>query len=274
MKINSLTLCVLTILTGCGGGGKEEDGGLIVSNFGEAPVSGRYSAQAGVATTGLDSASGPVVVTSAPTFSEGTVSFVNAAGELHSVQVNGQLYGAVDAEGGFVLLENGSSFLRLSDANAGTYNLHGAGYTGARTSSGSMFGMVVGYETDAGNLPAGVGAFYSGLVDGVYIDDAGAGYLTSGNISLVTADFTSVDLEVSGSWRAPLSGASVVSASELDFTATGLTVLNGQYSGTFTSGGLSGDVNGRFYGPAAEETGGVIAASGAAGNYVAGFGAN
>ncbi len=274
MKISSLSVFVLTILSGCGGGGKEEGGGPIISNFGEAPVLGRYSTEGRVVTTGLDSTSEQVIVTSGPTFSEGMVSFVNSAGELQSVQLNGRSYGAVDSIGGFVLLQNGTSFLRVSDPSSAIYQVHGAGYTGAGTSSGTMFGMVAGYETDAGSLPAAGAASYSGSVDGVYIDEAGTGYLTSGDISLTTTNFASVDLVISGTSKAPLSGASATSAPELDFTATDLTVLNGRYSGAVASAGMSGDVNGRFYGPSAEETGGVISASGTAGNFVAGFGAN
>ena len=274
MKIRSLTLFVVTFLTGCGGGGKEEGGGLIVSSFEEAPVSGRYSAEGRVVTTGLDATSDEVIVTSAPSFSEETVAFVNSAGELQSVQVNGRTYSAIDAEGGFVLLQNGSSFLRLSDPSSAIYQVHGAGYTDAGTSSGTMFGMVAGYETDASSLPAAGGASYSGSVDGVYIDETGIGYLTSGEISLITTDFASVDLVISGTSKALLSDPNALSAPELDFTATDLTLLNGQYSGTVTSDGMSGDVNGRFYGPAAQETGGVISASGTAGYFEAGFGAD
>ena len=267
MTIRPLILSVVTILTGCGGGGKEEGEGFILSNFGDAPASGRYSAEGLVVTTGLDSSSETAVL------SGGAVSFVNSADELQSVQVDGRTYEAVDSKGIFVFLEDGSSFLQVSDPNAGAYQVHGAGYIRAGTSSGSMFGLVAGYETDASNLSADVGGSYSGSVVGVYIDGAGTGYLTSGNVSLVTTDFTSVDLMVSGSTKAPLSDPELVSAPELDFTATGLTVLNGQYSGTFTSAEMSGDVNGRFYGPSAEETGGVISAGGVAGSFVGGFGA-
>ena len=92
-----------------------------------------------------------------------------------------------------------------------------------------------------------------------------------------TASFDSrtVNFNTSGTYISGSPSGSPVAASDLNLVGT-LTIAAGanKVSGTVTTvNGMSGNANGKFYGPTANEVGGTYAVSGSnLGSFVGGFG--
>ncbi|NTV96615.1 MAG: transferrin-binding protein-like solute binding protein [Thiobacillus sp.] len=156
------------------------------------------------------------------------------------------------------------------------YQTFGIWFTDDLAGHGTFGAMSVGAPTAGDAIPAAGTATYTGRSGGLYLDPSGTQYFTFADLS-VAADFgarelafatsnteTSQDLLTSDSAPAlDLSGTLTYAAGSNSFTGT---VAN--------SGALSGTANGRFYGPAAEELGGVFALSSGTGfeTYAGAFG--
>jgi hypothetical protein len=120
-----------------------------------------------------------------------------------------------------------------------------------------------GNATPAGSLPATGTAAYSGISAGLYVDPTGAAFEHVASMSAL-ADFgapRSIAFATARTELSSLQTGLAASAPDLDLAGT-LTILPGtnRFSGTVTTAGssLSGDATGQFYGPAAEEIGGVF----------------
>jgi hypothetical protein len=148
--------------------------------------------------------------------------------------------------------------------------------TGTLTAATGFF--VRGEATAPANIPTTGTATYIGDSHGVGID-------ATGNLSDVYADMTAIAnfaarnlfFATTNTEAQPFGSTGYVANSNLNMTGT-LTYAAGQnlFAGTVTVAGtganaMSGTATGRFYGPAAQEIGGVFGLSGAGGGYVGGF---
>jgi len=119
-----------------------------------------------------------------------------------------------------------------------------------------------GAATPAAAVPSTGTATFTGKLGGMYVSPGGQGAIASADLRVV-ADFGARSLSLASSnstlLRAP---AGAYAAPHLDLGGT-LTYASGSgaFSGTLASAGgsLSGASNGSFYGPAAQELGGVFA---------------
>ncbi len=134
----------------------------------------------------------------------------------------------------------------------------------------------VGVVTPGAAVPAMGTATFTGAAQGYFFESSsGTPYITRAN---VTADVNfgarSIAFNTSGTVALNTNAGGGSASPTLNMGGT-LTYDPGsnQFAGTLTSGnGLSGSSTGRFYGPNAEELGGVYSLSGAAGSMVGGYG--
>lgn len=162
------------------------------------------------------------------------------------------------------------------------YQSFGVWQTGTATGgtfSGTFGAISFGAPTPVGGLPSSGTLDYTGLTAGVYVNATGQLFGTSANMS-ATVDFgpaRSVTFSTTGTVLSTASGAQT-NRPELDMMGT--LSFNGspQFTGTvntdpsFPSFNLSGTATGRFYGPAAQEIGGVYELTGAGQSMGGGFG--
>lgn len=149
------------------------------------------------------------------------------------------------------------------------YQTYGVWITETSNTTGVVGVISVGNPTASGSIPVSGAASYSGITDGVYVDSTGGVFLQRANMtSKVNFAQRSIGFSTNNTVVAPLSNqVNVQSAPQLDLNGT-LTYAAGvnQFSGAVSAvgtPGLSGTANGRFYGPGAEEIGGILALSGA-----------
>lgn len=139
-----------------------------------------------------------------------------------------------------------------------------------------------GRSTEPGGIPASGTATYVGVTSGLYVDASGWPSDYAASLS-AEADFgpaRSVSLSTRRSLILPLGAEDLIAAPNLDFAGV-LSITPGanRFSGTVNtlqpSTSLTGSVEGRFYGPAAEEIGGVftLTGSGTEEALIGGFGA-
>lgn len=140
--------------------------------------------------------------------------------------------------------------------------------TGATT---GVVGVIsIGNPTPVNSIPTSGTATYTGLAAGIYVDDVGVVYDYAATTS-ATANFgvaRNVTLSTDNSKIAPLlGGGSIVDTPGLNFSGTNLpiTPAANEFKGPVATGAplnLTGTATGRFYGPAAEEIGGVFSLTG------------
>lgn len=120
--------------------------------------------------------------------------------------------------------------------------------------------MSVGAPTTGSAIPTSGTAIFTGKLGGIYVDAAGNDFVTASALT-VNADFAARTLGVSstGTVKSPdLSTTSAASNLNLSGTLAYAAGTN-SFAGTLTNGStLSGTSTGRFYGPNAEELGGVF----------------
>ena len=184
----------------------------------------------------------------------------------------------IEVDGGVVTVgEGGTAFSFRDPEDAGfehqTYGVWVEG-GGPTDSSGRTGSLVVGNPTPAGGVPSPANATYRGESIGwARLADGQVGIVQS-RVTLATDDFSSIEFAttdtVFGRFRI---GSSPQSEPDLDLSGT-LTVQGAGFSGSISSDISSGTLNGRFYGPNAEEAGGLFQTTGNGGVvYHGGFGA-
>lgn len=138
-----------------------------------------------------------------------------------------------------------------------------------------------GRLTEPGGIPASGTATYSGVTSGLYVDAGGwpSDYAASLTAEADFGPARSISFSTRRSLILPLGAEDLIAAPELDF-AGALAIAPGanRFSGTVNTlqpaVRLSGSVEGRFYGPAAEEIGGVFTLTGSGTEaLIGGFGA-
>ena len=118
-----------------------------------------------------------------------------------------------------------------------------------------------GAATPASAVPLSGTATFAGKLDGLYVSPAGEGSIAAGDVT-VNADFSARSLSFASSNTVTIRDlATATPAPNLNLSGT-LSYAPGSssFSGTLTSasGTMSGASNGQFYGPKAEELGGVF----------------
>lgn len=143
-----------------------------------------------------------------------------------------------------------------------TYETNG----GVGFRNGNIGAISVGARTPVGALPTIGTAVYSGLAAGLYIDSAGVPFLTAASMSAnVNFGTRSVQLSTTGTNLTNLNTSALSSDPGLNLSGA-LSYLSGsnRFSGNVTtaSGALTGTATGSFYGPFAEEIGGIYSLTG------------
>jgi len=127
--------------------------------------------------------------------------------------------------------------------------------------SGLMDAQTFGAATPASAVPLSGSAEFTGKLGGLYVSAAGDGSLAAADLT-VNADFSARSLSLTSSGTIITRDfTAATTAPNLDLRGT-LTYAPGRnaFSGTLTNAGgtMSGPSQGQFYGPAAEELGGVF----------------
>lgn len=151
-------------------------------------------------------------------------------------------------------------------AHAWEYQTFGAWMTGRTANQGSFGATSVGAPTAGSAIPRLGAATFTGSAGGIYIDAGGTNHTASSAVT-VDADFLNRSLAFSTSGTEITgidAGAVPVAAANLDMAGT-LTYASAKnkFTGVVTATGLSGTSTGQFYGPTAEELGGVFNLAGA-----------
>jgi len=176
-----------------------------------------------------------------------------------NIQGAGVVYGYDAAGSKFIISAD-----PLDSANNWNYQTYGIWETGRGTGSGTAGAVSVGSVTLGSSIPTSGSATYTGHFGGAASDVNGVDWLTTGDASVgVNFATRSLDFATTNSkYTSPVASSSPswASASSLNMTGT-LTYSDAtnHFNGTVTDGYAgSGAVNGKFYGPNAEEIGGVF----------------
>ena len=155
------------------------------------------------------------------------------------------------------------------------YQTYGAwGAYGNATSGGSA--ISIGSATPVTGMPATGSYTFTGGASGYYTDANKLAYVTNANMTATASfDARTVSFATNGTYVSGSPSGSAISSPDLNLSGT-LAIASGanKVSGTVTTvSGMSGNANGKFYGPTANEVGGTYAVSGSGlGTCVGGFG--
>ena len=159
------------------------------------------------------------------------------------------------------------------------YQTYGAWSTGLGTGSGYVAVTSVGNETLSSSIPASGPAVFNGFSSGFALTTDGERSVIVSSDFQATADFVSreVSFAASNSEAAFLNTFEIIDGRIFDYSGTvtynsGTNLLVGSLN---TSEGISSTVTAQFYGPNAEELGGVFEVSSPndVGAYIGSFGA-
>ena len=158
------------------------------------------------------------------------------------------------------------------------YQTFGLWETGLDTGSGTVGAISVGAQTAASAIPTTGVATFIGISGGIYLNEAGTkNYITA---SALTAEVDFLGRTIDLSTTATEKLDSVTGLTTLDpslnmqGTLSYTPTVNSFTGDVATTGGLTGTSTGQFYGPAAQELGGVFSLTGAGmENYAGGYGA-
>ena len=177
--------------------------------------------------------------------------------------------GILAADSDFVIAENFASRAIISNPRslAWDYQSFGVWETGLDAENGYYGAMSLGAPTAGTAIPGSGTADFSGKVVGSYVNDLGKGHTVLANLNVgVNWGTQSLNLSTSGT-RMSEDGVTFSANPSLDMSNETLSYTAGTngFSGTLTTGatatspgGLSGNSSGKFYGPSAQELGGVF----------------
>ena len=138
------------------------------------------------------------------------------------------------------------------------------------------YAISVGNPSPASAIPLTGALTFTGGATGYYVDANKFAYVTNANmVAAVTFDNRSVSISTTNTSISGGPGMAQISAPSLNMSGTlsyaaGTNALNGSVS---TTNGMSGNMNGKFYGPGLNEVGGTFAVTGSGvGSMVGGFG--
>lgn len=219
--------------------------------------------------TTADCSSGKVTSIGTPSgvLSVKSLFFFDASGNLELLQ-------PVDSQSGFTTTQisslaantkfvtgqsaTGRAIVSDPKNTAWDYQSFGVWESGLGDANRTFGVMSVGATTPSDKVPTSGTATFNGNIIGSYVNAGGEGHAVLSNLEVVadfgahTLDFTSSGTRISKDWTNFNANGS------LDLSGTLTISPNGTFSGTLTTGTLSGESNGTFYGPAAQELGGVF----------------
>jgi hypothetical protein len=237
---------------------------LITSRTGDASMSGATYAAS------YDSNGQATVVTVTPAGSS-SISFTRGTDTFGALIINNNIDAVISRDGTkYALAANPYDY-------GWNYQTFGVWTTGAGTGSGTYGAISIGAETAGSAIPTTGTATYTGYSAGRYVNSAGNYWFTGSTMTAATNFSTrSISFTTTGTQVTP-DLLAVSNNSNLNMTGT-LTyaAATNQIAGSVTTvGGLTGSVNGRFYGPSAQEIGGtfsVTSGSNALEGYAGAFG--
>lgn len=156
------------------------------------------------------------------------------------------------------------------------YQTFGVWETGRGEASGTFGSVSDGIPTTASAIPTTGNATFTGLTGGVYVDSTGSNdYITASELT-ANVDFLNrqVALTTANTQKVHTITADASPAPNLNMAG----ILNygagsNTFSGNVTATGLTGESTGQFYGPNAEELGGVFSLEGTGvETYIGGYG--
>ena len=218
------------------------------------------TSQSGAAYTGTYDANGYATAVTLTPAGGSSVSWSRTSGDTFGYLIlNSNIDAAVSADGSKIGLA----------ANPYDYNwdyqTFGIWTTGAGTGSGTYGAMSIGAQTAGSAIPTTGTATYSGYTGGRYVNAAGQYWFTSSamtaaaNFGTRSIAFTTTGTQVTPDLINVANNTNLNMSGNLTYAAA-----TNQITGTVTTtGGLSGSVNGRFYGPSAQEIGGTFSVTGA-----------
>jgi hypothetical protein len=287
-----LTLILPIALVACAGGGNSSSGSSSSSaattpftswsnTTAGTPVSFSGGASSTLAVDGSSiqgAADGAATLTLNSSNNFSAISASNSSGSVSFSTANGDTL-----QSGF----NGATTVALNKAQTivGTFanpspygfefQTYGA-WGGYGNSTAPAYAVSVGSPSPASAIPA-VGALtFTGGSTGYYVDASKFGYITNATMTaIVTFDNRSVVFNTTNTSITGGPGLPQISAPSLNMTgnlsyAAGTNAITGT---TTTTNGMSGNMNGKFYGPGLNEIGGTYSVTGSGiGSMVGGFG--
>jgi len=201
--------------------------------------------------------------------STGSVSFSTASGDTLQSGFNGATTVALNKSQTTVGSFANPAYLGFEYQTFGAWGAYGNATTPA-------YAVSVGNPSPASSIPAVGSLTFTGGSTGYYVDPSKFAYVTNATmVAVVTFDNRTVTFNTTNTAVAGGPGAPQISAASLNMTgnlsyAAGTNAMTGTAT---TSNGMSGNMNGKFYGPGLNEIGGTYAVTGAgAGSMVGGFG--
>lgn len=158
------------------------------------------------------------------------------------------------------------------DTNNFEHQSFGVWITGFETGTGTIGTTSVGTRTAAANVPTATPATFNGRSAGLARRNDGIAYATDSQVEISTGDFRTLSITSSNTNGVNLDTNVASSTPELDFTGTA-TVNGAEFSGTITGTAVNGSINGDFFGPNAEEVGGLFESESGSTTYLGAFGA-
>jgi len=146
--------------------------------------------------------------------------------------------------------------------NGWNYQSYGIWETGANTGRGTSGAFSAGAATTnpVNAALTGTGtATYTGKSNGFYVNNIGSPYVTGSTLT-ANANFTDRTLTVSSTNTKGANNGQLFALNNLNFTGNlAYTSNSNQFTGTInTTGNQSGTLTGQFYGPTAQEIGGLF----------------
>ncbi len=154
------------------------------------------------------------------------------------------------------------------------YQSYGFWLNGLDVGTGIIAAMTAGAATPALGVPVAGVAVYDGSSTGFYVDPAGEPFLAFADFD-ASVDFGTLAMSVSSTNTQVLNvNSGVTSAnSALNYAGVGAVALDGSFVTAIAATDLAGTLDGKLYGPSAQELGGTFAMSGPNGSYIGAVGA-
>lgn len=201
--------------------------------------------------------------------SAGSVSFSTVNGDTLQAGFNGNATVALNKSQTTVGAFANPSAYGFEYQTFGAWGAYGNATTPA-------YAVSVGNPSPASAIPAVGSLTFTGGSTGYYVDPSKFGYVTNAvMVAVVTFDNRTVAFNTTNTTIAGGPGASLLSAPALNMTgnmsyAAGTNAMTGTAT---TTNGMSGNMNGKFYGPGLNEIGGTYTVTGSGvGSMVGGFG--
>ena len=284
----SLAIAVLTapILSACSGGGGGDDT-IAFTNINDLPDNGTVRVQGRANTTSftVDTNTGELTLEAVDTDQDAHVDLVIADGNTTdiiarsgdaAVSFNVDTSNTGVVRNDLAVFENQAGdqiavFGAGDDNTEYEHQTFGVWIDGFDTTQGNAAVASVGSRTDAANLP-GNAASFSGQTVGLAQLSDGETYLADSDLTVTTSDFRTLNIESTNTTVQNLDTFAVSSESDLNFTGTA-TVSGAGFTGNITGTAVNGNIDGNFFGPNAEEVGGVFDSQSGSTTYIGSFGA-